>query len=131
MASITPLHTFLKDIPQERQAVFKKLDAHIRKHAPKLKPYMEGNMLGYGKYHYKYDSGTEGDWFTVGLRNNKKTIAVYVITTIDGEYLTNQYTDKLKADIGKSCIRFKKEADIDWDVLAEIFSRANDAYEAV
>jgi hypothetical protein len=119
---------FFESVPEERRSVFKKLDSHIRKHAPDLTPYTEGKFLGYGKYHYKYDSGREGEWFTIGLRNNKDSIAVYVTTTVDDSYLTEKYEDQLNADIGKSCIRFKKEEDIDWTTLGELFEEANKLY---
>lgn len=125
---MTPLQSFLTSVPSDQHDIFIKLDSFIRKHAPKLKPYNEGKMLGYGRYHYRYTSGREGDWFTIGLRHNKDSLAVYVTTVIDGKYLTDTYADQLKASVGKSCIRFKQEEDIDWEVLAEIIAAAAKHY---
>ncbi|MCD8485035.1 DUF1801 domain-containing protein [Candidatus Woesebacteria bacterium] len=122
---------FFADIPEPRKSHFEKLHAFIRKQAPKLEPYIEGKFLGYGKYHYRYASGREGDWFTVGLGNNKNSLAVYVVCTEDGKYITEKYQDRLKADIGKSCIRFKKFEDIDWKVLGELLTEAQKLYQPV
>ncbi len=126
----TEISSFFDEIDEPRRSQLKKLHAHIQKHAPKLEPYREGKFLGYGKYHYRYASGREGDWFTVGLGNNKNSLAVYVICTEDGKYITEKYQDRLKASIGKSCIRFKTFEDIDWEVFGELLEEAQSLYKA-
>lgn len=123
------LTAFLKDIPEPKKSQFKQLDAFIRKHAPKLKPYLEGKFLGYGKYHYRYASGREGEWFTVGLGNNKNSLAVYSCVMHDGQYLAEKYADQFQAKVGRSCINFKKFEDINWDVLQKILEESNRLYQ--
>ena len=54
-------------IEEPRKSEIRKLHEFIQKCVPKLKPYIQSGMIGYGKYHYKYASGREGDWFVVGL----------------------------------------------------------------
>ncbi len=125
----TPLQQFIKDIPEPRKSHFEKLDAFIREHAPRLEPYLEGKFLGYGEYEYTYESGRSGTWFTVGLGNNKASIALYCSCNTDGRYLVETYAPRLNAKVGKSCINFKNFEDIDWEVLGEMLREANRLYQ--
>jgi uncharacterized protein YdhG (YjbR/CyaY superfamily) len=111
---------------EPRRSDLRKLHELVRSTVPDLQPTMEFGMLGYGKYHYRYDSGREGDWMLVGLANNKNYISMYVTaTTADGRYLAESYRPRLpKASIGKSCIRFKQVSDVDTEVLADLLRAA-------
>ena len=87
---------------------------------------MESGMIGYGRYHFGYASGREGDWCLLGLASHKRFMSLYV-TAEDGEggYLAEAYRDRLpKADIGKSCVRFRRLDDLDQDVLREMLREA-------
>lgn len=108
-------------IAEPRRGEIKKLNDFIKKTVPKLKPHILSGMIGYGSYHYKYASGREGEWSAVLLSSQKNYISVYVCGVKDGKYVPELYKKELpKANIGKSCIRFKKVEDIDLAVLAEI-----------
>jgi hypothetical protein len=113
----------------DRAGDLKLLDKIIRKAAPNLAPYfMDGDtitLLGYGKYTYKYASGREGVWPTVGLANQKSHMSLYVCVTKGGKYLAELYAKRLgKASCGKSCIRFKKLDDLDLDVVTQLLEEA-------
>ena len=42
------------------------------------KPKMWGtSIVGFGRYHYKYASGREGDWMRIGFSSRKKTLTIY------------------------------------------------------
>ena len=61
----------------------------------------------------------------IGLSSRKAYISLYVLCSEDGAYLTERYVDRLpKANIGKSCVRFKRTSDIDLDVLRELLAEA-------
>ncbi len=93
----------------------------VREEAPELEPTMEFDCLGFGKYHYKYSTGREGDWYKIGLANNKSYISLYCCGTKDGAYVAEGYKDRLpKASIGRSCVRFKRLSDIDESTLREL-----------
>lgn len=78
-------------------------------------------MMGYGKYHYKYKSGREGDWIKIGVANNKSYISLYCVGLFDGSYVAEGFKERLpKADIGKSCVRFKRLSDLDPVALDEL-----------
>lgn len=112
-------------LAEPRKSEIKKIDAFIRKTVPNLKPTFLYNMPGYGKYHYKSKSGREGEWCLLSLASQKNYISIYVCSLIGDKYIAETYKDKLpKASVGKSCIRFKKFEDIDFDILKEILLKA-------
>ena len=37
------------------------------------------NIVGYGHYHYKYESGREGDYFLTGFSPRKAALSVYIM----------------------------------------------------
>ncbi len=115
---------YIAMIDEPRRSQIKKLHDFIKKTVPALKPLIMSGMIGYGKYHYKYPSGREGEWSAILLASQKNYISVYACGVIDGKYIAEQYKKHLpKASIGKSCIRFKKLEDIDLDVLKEILKK--------
>jgi hypothetical protein len=112
---------YIAQIPEPRKSDIAALHALITKAVPHLKPAMVAGMIGYGSYHYKYASGREGDWPPIALASNKTYISVYACATEDGQYCAEKYKSELpKANIGKSCIRFKRLQDIDVKVLERI-----------
>lgn len=116
---------YIASLEEPRQSQIKKLDALIRKTVPSLKPYMESGMLGYGKFHYKSKSGREGDWALIALSSRAQYISLYVCAADGKKYLPETYKKKLsKANIGKSCVRFKKIEDVDLKVIAQMLKDA-------
>jgi len=104
------------------------LHRFIRAALPDHKPCIVHGMIGYGPYHYRYASGREGDSARVALASNKTGFSVYVSCVDEKGYLAEQAKARLgKASIGKSCIRFKRLADIELDVLGEVLSKARTA----
>lgn len=75
-------------------------------------------IVGFGQYHYKYDSGHEGDAPLLGFSPRKAAISLYV-------YSGGKQQDELlkslgKYKMGKACIYVKKLSDIDVDVLEDM-----------
>lgn len=117
---------YISKIEMPRQNEVKKLHDLICSWVPKLEPFMISGMIGYGKYHYKYSSGREGEWCTIALASQKNYISLYVCVMNGESYVAESYKSKLpKASIGKSCIRFKKISDIDLDILKEVVQTSN------
>jgi len=85
-------------------------------------PALWGNMIGFDTYHYKYDSGREGDSFMVGLSPRKASLSVYIMPGF------KPYEDILsklgKYKTGSSCLYINKLDDIDLDVLEELVDRS-------
>jgi len=83
--------------------------------------YMWGpSIIGFGSYHYKYDSGHEGVAPLIGFSPRKAAISLYVFTgLIEHEFLLE---DLGKFKIGKACIYIKKLADIDREKLVALIN---------
>jgi hypothetical protein len=46
-------------------------------------PAMWGNsIVGFGSYHYRYDSGREGDWFLTGFSPRKRELVLYLMSGV-------------------------------------------------
>ncbi|WP_306045834.1 DUF1801 domain-containing protein [Nioella sp. MMSF_3534] len=84
-----------------------------------FQPCMWGpTIIGYGQYHYIYDSGREGDFLATGFSPRKANLSIYIMP---GYADFGATLDRLgKHRIGKSCLYVNKLADIDLDVLEEL-----------
>jgi uncharacterized protein YdhG (YjbR/CyaY superfamily) len=113
---------YIERLAEPRRSDVRALHELIRRTVPQLEPTMDFGMLGYGKYHYRYPSGREGDWMLVAVASNKNYISLYVTAVApDGGYLAESYKEQLpKASIGKSCIRFRHLSDVDQGVLEQL-----------
>jgi hypothetical protein len=92
-------------------------------------PKLWGTIVGFGKYHYKYASGHEGDSALVGFSPRKAEFSIY----LTGTYFPGQ--DKARAAllaklgkhrIGKACLYVKKLDDIDLGVLEQLVKMSVD-----
>lgn len=82
-------------------------------------PVMWGpSMVGFGTYHYKYDSGREGDYMLTGFSPRKTNLSIYLMDGFSGK--EEQLARLGKHKTGKSCLYVNKLADIDMDVLEEM-----------
>lgn len=84
------------------------------------KPYMYGpSIVGFGTYHYKYESGREGDAPLAAFSPRKAQTVVYLI----GGY-EEIYPDLLARlgpyKTGNSCLYIKKLDDVNEDVLRQL-----------
>ena len=112
---------YIAQLEEPRRTEVAALDAMIRAQAPKLEPFILSGMLAYGPWHYKYDTGREGDWFRIGVASNKNYISLYVSASDRRGYLAERFKPALpKASIGKSCVRFKRLADLDRGALERL-----------
>lgn len=84
-----------------------------------FEPKMWGpSIIGFGSYHYKYDSGHEGDAPLAGFSPRKTALTVYF-------YLPEEKREELLSKLGKhtsskACIYIKKLADVDIEILKKI-----------
>lgn len=77
-------------------------------------------IIGFGSYHYKYESGHEGDAPLVAFSPRKAAISLYCyITTENREELLPQFG---KHSASKACIYIKKLADIDVEILKKMIA---------
>ena len=82
-------------------------------------PVMWGpGIVGFGSYHYRYDSGREGDAPRIGFASRKGDISAYVLADSDQQAGLLQALGRHKA--GKACLYLRKLADVDLDVLERL-----------
>lgn len=75
-------------------------------------------MVGYGSYHYVYDSGREGDCLATGFSPRKANLSLYIMP---GYQDFGHILDRLgKHKKGKACLYINKLADVDLTVVEEI-----------
>jgi hypothetical protein len=76
------------------------------------------SIIGFGSYHYRYDSGHEGDACRLGFSPRKAELVLYVL---NGSTEQEAQLARLgKHRTGKACLYIKKLADVDMNVLEEL-----------
>ena len=110
---------FLDAVPDPvRRADGKAVDAMVRR-VTGFEPIMWGpTIIGYGSYHYRYDSGHGGDACRLGLSPRKAELVLYVLADRPG--LDADLKQLGKHRTGKVCLYIRKLADVDLDVLERI-----------
>ncbi|CAA9196167.1 DUF1801 domain-containing protein [Flavobacterium collinsii] len=78
------------------------------------------SIIGFGSYHYKYDSGHEGDAPLAGFSPRKAAISLYV-------YLPHEKREELLSKLGKhksakACIYIKKLSDVDLEIVRKMIT---------
>ena len=79
-------------------------------------------IVGFGSYHYVYDSGREGDACVVGFASRKAAIALYLQGAQEPGGGWPATLGKFKGD--KGCIHIAKLADVDTAVLRQLVARS-------
>jgi len=83
------------------------------------KPKMWGpSIVGFGTYHYKYDSGREGDWLVIGFSPRKKDLTLYLMMGFEKHAELMKQLGKHST--GKSCLYIKRLSDIDVPTLKKL-----------
>lgn len=88
----------------------------ITNHEPKM---WGPSIVGFGSYHYKYESGREGDSCLTGFAARKNELVVYLAP--GGTPEQEALLDKLgKHRMGKGCLYFRRLSDIDTSILEKL-----------
>jgi hypothetical protein len=86
-------------------------------------PIMWGSaIVGFGTYHYVYESGREGDTILIGFSPRKQNISIYLMGGL------NKVEDELsklgRYKTGGGCLYIKSLSDVNVTVLKKVFARA-------
>ena len=114
---------FLKGITDEKKRADCYQILEIMKKVTKAEPKMWGtSIVGFGKCHYVYESGREGDWFITGFAPRKQNLTLYMM----GGF--NQFQELMeqlgKHSTGKGCLYINRLEDVDAKVLKEVISKS-------
>lgn len=109
------------DNEQKRQDCFTVLE--LMRRITGEEPKMWGSsMVGFGSYHYKYNSGHEGDSFLTGFSPRKQSLTLYITS---GFEQFQPLLQKLgKHTTAKSCLYIKRLQDIDLPTLEEMIRQS-------
>ncbi|MCB0614142.1 MAG: DUF1801 domain-containing protein [Phaeodactylibacter sp.] len=113
------VETFLNSVEHSQRREDSLAMLEIMKEITGEEPKMWGpSIVGFGNYHYKYESGREGDFFITGFSPRKQSLTLYIMS---GFSHYDELLQKLgKHKTGKSCLYIKKLEDVDMDVLKQM-----------
>jgi len=88
-----------------------------------VQPKMWGpSIVGFGQYHYKYESGHEGDMCIAGFSPRKDALTLYVMPGF--EHYADLMAKLGRYKTGKCCLYVKRLDDVDRDVLRKLIERS-------
>ena len=117
------VEAFLNSVEDEKKRQDCLTVLEIMRQITKAEPQMWGtSMVGFGSYHYKYESGREGDWFVAGFSPRKQNLTLYIMA---GFSRYDELLSKLgKFKTGKSCLYINKIEDVDLPTLKELIKQS-------
>ena len=115
---------FVNAVPDERKRKDSFTLIEIMSGITGLKPYMFGpTIIGFGNYHYKYESGHEGDAPLAGFSPRKSAITLYVAIDFPGKKELLKNLGKQNSSV--SCVYFKTLDDISIPVLRKMIAASS------
>jgi hypothetical protein len=119
-ASVTAFVNAIEDPGMRADA--RKVGAMMRRATGKRAKMWGPSIVGYGTYHYKYESGREGDFMVTGFAPRKQALTVYILP---GFSKFDKLMKKLgRYKTGKSCLYIRHLDDVDENVLERLISES-------
>ena len=117
------VNAYLGNIEDEKRRQDCTALIELMKAATHEEPKMWGSsIVGFGTYHYKYESGREGSTCKVGFSSRKGNIVLYGLRgTSEAETLLEKLG---KYKTGKSCFYLNRVSDVNLEVLEELAKQA-------
>jgi hypothetical protein len=119
----TSVADFIAALDDPQQRADSQILVQLMRAAAGCEPVMwGGSIIGFDRYHYRYDSGHEGDMALVGFSPRKGQLVLYVMPGFAGH---EELVAKLgRHRTGKSCLYIRHLADVDAGVLGRIINHA-------
>lgn len=118
---------FIKQVPDVQRQKDALAIMEIIKKQSGFEPKMWGSaIIGFGSYHYKYESGHEGDAPLIGFSPRKNEFALYIPNFEGKELLLAEFG---KHKTAKACVYIKKADDINIDILKKLVTRSIEHYK--
>ena len=115
-ASVTAFVDSIDD--PRRRADARKVASMMRRATGKRARMWGSSIVGYGTYHYRYESGREGDFMLTGYSPRKQALTVYILAGFDRFGRLMKKLGNYKT--GKSCLYIKSLSDVDEKVLEQL-----------
>lgn len=117
---------FIADIVDEqRRTDSRTLDVLMSRVAGEPGKMWGSNIVGYGQYHYRYESGREGDYLAIGFSPRKAYLTIYALDGLEKHQELLATLGRYKT--GKSCLYIDRLTDVDLTVLEQILLQSYDA----
>ena len=114
---------FLNSVDDERKRKDSFTILELMKQVTGMEPRMWGSsIVGFGSYHYKYESGREGDMILAGFSPRKQNLTLYNMSGFE------RYDDLIKKlgkhTTGKGCLYIKRLDDVDLPTLKSLIEES-------
>ena len=114
---------FLNSVEDERKRKDSFTILELMKQVTGMEPKMWGSsIVGFGSYHYKYESGREGDMILAGFSPRKQNLTIYNMSGFE------RYEDLLKKlgkhTTGGGCLYIKRLDDVDLPTLKNLIEES-------
>ena len=118
-ATDASVEAFLNSVADEKKRADAFRVLQIMREETGEEPQMWGDsIIGFGRYHYQYASGRQGDWPLTAFSPRKANLTLYITPGFD------RYEALLaglgKFTTGKSCLYVKRLSDVDETALREL-----------
>jgi Domain of unknown function (DU1801) len=120
-ATSADVTAFIAGVADEAQRADAQVIAAMMERLSGAQPKMWGpSIIGFGRYHYKYDSGREGTSLRIGFSPRKGQTVLYLIDGYVGKEAQLARLGKHK--LGKSCLYIRRLSDVDIAVLEDMIT---------
>ena len=114
---------FLNSVPDSKKRNDSFAVLELMKKITKEEPKMWGtSIVGFGSYHYKYESGREGDMLITGFSQRKQNLTIYIMPGF--ERYTELMTKLGKHKTGKSCLYINRLEEVNLNVLKNLIKES-------
>ena len=114
---------FIEAVPNATRRTDAQTLVQMMQDITKEEPVMWGaSIIGFGQYHYRYESGREGDTLNVGFSPRKANMVLYVLGSIDDDDPILEALGKYKR--GSACLYVNKLADVDLGQLKKLIRKS-------
>lgn len=115
--------TYIKGIKEEQKRKDFATLVDLVKAQTKMEPKMWGTaIVGFGSYHYKYESGREGDAPLFGMAARANAITLYMGSEFEKK---DELVAKLgKHKVGGGCFHIQKLQDVDTTILLKMIKNS-------
>jgi hypothetical protein len=124
-----PVSEFLDRVPDPGRRADARALCALMEQATGEPPAMWGpSIVGFGRYHYRYESGREGDAPAAGFAPRGRELVVYLVAHSERSEALLARLGRHKA--GKGCVYIRRLADVDEAVLRELVADSHAAVKA-
>ena len=122
------VEAFLATIPDDARRADARSLCTLMQEVTGEPPAMWGtSIIGFGRYHYRYESGHEGDSALASFAPRKQATVVYLAADFENRF-ADLFTRLGPAKTGKGCLYLKHLSDVDRDVLRQLIDRTVHAH---